>query len=308
MIGCFKPSLKANQKSLAITRSLNEAYNQFLSLNVSFIRIHDIENENFYQVFNTYMTENDETESAIYNQIIELESIKLHKLGQIIKDNGGTILDLNTDCIRCVFKSNDLPFELEDEINVKGYYYDEAKTLPKYKIEHKQERLQVSRLARYKRSDMYTHTVHKLTLFEDVKDNDFSPLVKNIMEDHSSIVINDRAGCGKSTLIKKIQESLSQQGIEYMTLAPTNKAARIVDGMTMHKFIKLYSSKKAIKEMNFKTLICDEMSMTPEVFYKFVITLKRIRPDLQFIVAGDYNQLLPVCDRIENCVYENSAA
>jgi hypothetical protein len=93
-----------------------------------------------------------------------------------------------------------------------------------------------------------------------------------------------------------------------MTLAPTNKAARIVDGMTMHKFIKLYSSKKAIKEMNFKTLICDEMSMTPEVFYKFFITLKRVKPNLQFIVAGDFNQLLPVCDRIENCDYENSAA
>ena len=41
--------------------------------------------------------------------------------------------------------------------------------------------------------------------------------------------------------------------------------------------------------MNFKTLICDEMSMTPEVFYKFFITLKRVRPDLQFIMAGDYN-------------------
>ena len=93
-----------------------------------------------------------------------------------------------------------------------------------------------------------------------------------------------------------------------MTLAPTNKAARIVDGLTMHKFIKLYSSKKAIKEMNFKTLICDEMSMIPEIFYKFFITLKTVRPDLQFIVAGDYNQLLPVCDRIENCDYENLAA
>ena len=43
--------------------------------------------------------------------------------------------------------------------------------------------------------------------------------------------------------------------------------------------------------MNFKTLICDEMSMTPELFYKFFITLKRVRQDLQFIVAGDYNQL-----------------
>ena len=29
MIGCFKPSIKENWKSLAITRSANEAYNQF---------------------------------------------------------------------------------------------------------------------------------------------------------------------------------------------------------------------------------------------------------------------------------------
>ncbi len=50
--------------------------------------------------------------------------------------------------------------------------------------------------------------------------------------------------------------------------------------MTMHKFIKVYSSKKAIKEMQFNLLICDEMSMTPEVVYKCFITLKRFRPDL----------------------------
>ncbi len=48
------------------------------------------------------MTEKDETESAIYNQKVELEAIELHKLGQIIKENGGTILYLNTDCISCV--------------------------------------------------------------------------------------------------------------------------------------------------------------------------------------------------------------
>jgi len=59
------------------------------------------------------------------------------------------------------------------------------------------------------------------------------------MDVNQSIVTNGRVGCGKSTLIKKLQESLTQQGIEYMTLAPTNKAARIVDGMTMHKFFKL---------------------------------------------------------------------
>ncbi len=67
------------------------------------------------------MTEKDNTESPIYNQIVELEAIELHKLGQIIKESGGTILDLNTDCISCVFKSNDLPFDVEDDVNVKGF-------------------------------------------------------------------------------------------------------------------------------------------------------------------------------------------
>ena len=47
MIGCFKPSIKENWKSLAITRSANEAYNRFLSLNGSFIPVHDIDNEIF---------------------------------------------------------------------------------------------------------------------------------------------------------------------------------------------------------------------------------------------------------------------
>ncbi len=122
-------------------------------------------------------------------------------------------LDLNTDRISCVLKSHDLPFDLEDDVNIKGQYYDEAKTLAKYKIEHKEERLQVSRLARFKRSDMYTHAVQKWTLFDDVTDNDFSPLVNNMMDDNKSILINGRSECGKSTLLKKIHESLNPQGI-----------------------------------------------------------------------------------------------
>ncbi len=105
MIGCFKPSIKENWKRLAITRSANEAYNQFLSLNGFLIQGYDI----------------DRNIRTIYNQIGELEAIELHKLGQILKQNCRTILDLNTDRIRCVFKNNDLPFFLEDDVNVKGF-------------------------------------------------------------------------------------------------------------------------------------------------------------------------------------------
>ena len=41
---------------------------------------------------------------------------------------------------------------------------------------------------------------------------------------------------------------------------------------------------------------------------KFFCTLKRLRPDLKFIIAGDFRQFLPVNDRVAGCDYENSSA
>jgi hypothetical protein len=38
--------------------------------------------------------------------------------------------------------------------------------------------------------------------------------------------------------------------------------------------------------------------MLGEVFYKFLMMIKKIRPDIKFIISGDYSQLLPVNDRI----------
>ena len=36
--------------------------------------------------------------------------------------------------------------------------------------------------------------------------------------------------------------------------------------------------------------------------------MKRIRPNLKFIIAGDFGQLLPVKDRVEGCDYKGSHA
>jgi ATP-dependent exoDNAse (exonuclease V) alpha subunit len=48
--------------------------------------------------------------------------------------------------------------------------------------------------------------------------------------------------------------------------------------------------------------------MMSEVFYKYFIVLKRMRPDIKFIIGGDFAQLLPVKERIENCDYKESIA
>ena len=90
--------------------------------------------------------------------------------------------------------------------------------------------------------------------------NNFQPLVEHIINNNISINIDGRAGTGKSTFIKQLQQEMDKRDIQYKTLAFTNKACRIINGTTIHKFIKTMNS-KALREMNIKYIIVDEISM-----------------------------------------------
>jgi ATP-dependent exoDNAse (exonuclease V) alpha subunit len=50
--------------------------------------------------------------------------------------------------------------------------------------------------------------------------------------------------------------------------------------------------------MKFKYIFVDEVSMLQEKFYKFLLMVKKFKPETKFIISGDYNQLEPVADRI----------
>ena len=54
-------------------------------------------------------------------------------------------------------------------------------------------------------------------------------------------------------------------------------------------------------------IFVDEISMAHEFMYKFFMLLKR-KYQVKFIIAGDFEQLLPVKDRIEDCNYKDSRA
>ena len=166
---------------------------------------------------------------------------------------------------------------------------------------------EIERLPNYKRSDKYKLKEKKLNLIEDVEDNNFEPLVKTILESKQSYHIDGRAGCGKSTLIKMMQSKLKEMGINFMSLAPTNKACRIINGQTVHKFV-ISNNSKSIQELNIQYLFIDEISMLSELFYNYFIALKQIRKDIKFIIAGDFAQLLPVNERIENANYKDTIA
>jgi hypothetical protein len=136
MIGAFKPKMREEWKSLGITSNINNAFYHYLKNKGCLIDGLEVGDNKYYQIYNKYMKSVEETEAPIYNMILGLEAIELHKLSKIIKSKGGDILDVMTDCITCTFPNDEIPFELDD-INVKGY--DFADGVPKYKLEHKEE-------------------------------------------------------------------------------------------------------------------------------------------------------------------------
>ena len=241
---------------------------------------------------------------------MDLEAIELHKLAMLIESKGGKVLDLNTDCISCSFPNDILPFELTDGKNISGYYYKNGE--PKYKLENKFTRLQVQRKAQYKRENVYTYEPKHWNIFTDVKDNDFQPLVNQIFELNKSAFITGCAGTGKSELIRQIKLKLDAENKTYICLAPTNLSALNIKGVTIHKFVAKLKNMDSLYNMNYDYIFVDEISMLQEVFYKLLIILKQMKPNIKFIIVGDMQQLAPIKDRIDvfdyDFDYENSTA
>ena len=68
-------------------------------------------------------------------------------------------------------------------------------------------------------------------------------LVETILNSKQSFHIDGRAGCGKTTLIKMLQKAMCSKNYIYKSLAPTNKACRLINGETMHRFSSMATSK-----------------------------------------------------------------
>ena len=310
MIGRFKPNLNKNVqwKSVCITSSTCEAYEQFLQNKGCFIEVIKINDVKYFHVYKEIFKTNIETEKPIYDQILDLEAIALYELSKLIKSKGGEVLDLNTDCISCSFPNDVLPFELDGK-NIKGYYFDDVNKVPKYKLEDKNTRLQVERMPNYSRSNKYEFDKKTWNIYNDVEDNNFKPLVDQVINLNKSLFITGPAGTGKSQLIRDIKTDLETQGKNYICLAPTNLAALNIKGTTIHKFVSKLRKMDSLYTLELDYIFVDEISMVKEIFYKFFLMLKRIKPNLKFIIAGDFNQLKPVNDRIGSRFdYSNSQA
>jgi ATP-dependent exoDNAse (exonuclease V) alpha subunit len=132
--------------------------------------------------------------------------------------------------------------------------------------------------------------------------NDYTNLdasVTQLINSSKGCHIDGRAGTGKSWYLRSLMVELEKRGIKYQAMAPTNVAAQLIDGQTIAKFRYQYTSarKQLLNAMrDVKYVFIDEISMVASHEYETFILLKRMRPDIRFIVSGDFEQLLAVED------------
>ena len=208
-----------------------------MDLDGAFIHTKEIADQYYYQLFDVYTTEKNETEAPVYNQILDLEAIEVHKLICEIEKRGGKCLSVLTDCVECVFPDDIFPFYYDPKDETKNlygfidthknnvpddiykitalpncFYWDgRERELPKYKLEDKCEGKTniIEKLPKYVRTGKYDFKLPEYNIISDVSDNNFNPLVESILSSGKSIHIDGRAGCGKSTLIKMLQHAMN---------------------------------------------------------------------------------------------------
>ena len=249
------------------------------------------EDTTLYSIIEKLMIKKDDSFLPLYCQIVAMEAIELHKLEQIIVAQGGVPLERNTDAI--LYRGN--------QIDISNYFWDAAGTVAKYRYD------EASRLARanvcsIKRAGKFELHSFEYIQLQEPTDNNFLPLAKQVVKSGKSCGVFGVAGAGKTTLANTITNEIESSGMKCIKLAPTNKAASHINGMTIHKFyLSMFLSnnyeKKLLKSLNnVDYIIVDEFSMVREIFYRFFVLIKRYVPNVKFIVIGDFRQLKPVND------------
>jgi 5-methylcytosine-specific restriction endonuclease McrA len=306
MIGGFKPNTqkKVNWRSVHVTESKIEALQFSIQYEGSYVDTFVSNNKLFFHVFAPSKTTNIETERPLYDQIVQQEAMELHRLKTLVESKGGIVTDINTDAITCTFPDDKFPFDLIDEKNL-DYYWDELKTVPKYKLEPNAKRVKYPKLVHYMRFDNYTLHTEPWDITPDVPDNNFEPLINKILDSNKSWLINGPPGAGKTTLINKIKEYLNNNGKVFKCLAPTNLAALLIDGTTVHKFACKLKKLTKFMETQLDYIFVDEVSMLHSNFYKILMIIKQLK-QCNIIVSGDFNQLDVIGD-LHKYDYKNSS-
>ena len=88
----------------------------------------------------------------------------------------------------------------------------------------------------------------------------------HVLDNGKGFNVDGRAGTGKSFFTKELHAEMKRRGLKYVAVAPTNKAARIIGGFAIHKFIAPFNLER-FKDKGYSYVFGDEINMAQEVLY-----------------------------------------
>jgi ATP-dependent exoDNAse (exonuclease V) alpha subunit len=148
--------------------------------------------------------------------------------------------------------------------------------------------------------------------------NDEQLLCYNLAKSKKNLLITGSAGTGKSTILKAIISYYKRNNINIGITASTGIAATLINGITLHSYLKIGINNKPVDELyndlvnrknkkdynkllKLEVLIIDEISMIDNVLFSkiaaYLSLIKQIKKpfgNVQIILCGDFFQLPPI--------------
>lgn len=234
LVGIFGNKITKTRK-LFLCRDINEASYQFFSNpeRAHVLAKKDSDYKDYYEVMFKTDRYNDDSFCPIFNQILDIEAMELHKLCKVLKKHNGQMVYTNTDHGLAMFENEEDIKKVKKEMSKQ--FWDEECKVPKWKED--------SVLKEKDRKETPNETVYKYEIpeyeiIEDPKTNDFKTLAKEVIAKNQSFQIDGRAGCGKTHLLKQIIKQLRKDSKNIAILCPTHKACRVLDpnAQTLNSF------------------------------------------------------------------------
>ncbi len=134
-------------------------------------------------------------------------------------------------------------------------------------------------------------------------------MAKMIVDSGESYDVKGCAGFGKTWLLKQIFDLLETSGVKVEKIAPSNDAARIIGGRTIHSLLGIKWTGEIhpglVKQVaKLDVLLIDECSMVGHDLLRIFYKAKLANPKLRFIWFGDREHQLPPVENVDYD-YEN---
>ena len=302
----FLNKIKTTFKQSRFTSDKNEAgyyfFNKFKGSVENNNKIHyaNLWNDDLYEIETVSFSNKYENDIPLFQQIIETGWIRIYKL---YKSLGGDLLCVKTDSVTVENPSKDV--KITEEIG--------GVKIEPNPIIYKKWKLRKGKFNIELKDFDEVDEIQYLEDREECISNDNFDYVDKIVEDiltyEEGCYIDGRAGTGKSVIIRKLNKILDERDLNYVNLAPTNKASRNINGQTIHKFFAIGRNNKTInlkKLMKLKKLdyvFIDEISMVSSNLLRFLHLSKMNNPSIKIICVGDSWQLSPVKEKKHTNTY-----